>query len=82
MKLSLEVKPLSGVLEWILEWNETTVGVIVALLGQDFGSDCTNSLTMFTFTVHVVLDSRCSFCHAAHMLQMFSKSIDKCRYFK
>ena len=25
----------SGVLEWILEWNEVKFGVIVALLGQD-----------------------------------------------
>ena len=29
------MEPWSGVLGWILEWNEVRVGVIVALLGQD-----------------------------------------------
>ena len=35
MEWSLGVEPLSGVLEWILEWNEVKFGVIVALLGQE-----------------------------------------------
>ena len=29
------MEPWSGVLEWILEWNEVKFGVIVVLLGQD-----------------------------------------------
>ena len=36
MEWSHGVEPWSGVLEWILEWNEVKFGVIVALLGQDF----------------------------------------------
>ena len=35
MEWSLGVEPWSGVLQWILEWNEVRFGVIVALLGQD-----------------------------------------------
>ena len=35
MEWSLGVEPWSGVLEWILEWNEVRFGVIAALVGQD-----------------------------------------------
>ena len=30
-------------LEWILEWNDVRIRVLVAFLEQDFGSDCTLS---------------------------------------
>ena len=30
-------------LEWILEWNDVRIRILVAFLEQDFGSDCTLS---------------------------------------
>ena len=47
MEWSLGVEPWSGVLEWILEWNEVKFGVIVALLGQDLYSIPTVPLSVF-----------------------------------
>ena len=35
MEWSLGVEPWSGVLDWILEWNEVLFGVIAAILVQD-----------------------------------------------
>ena len=35
MEWSLGVESWSGILEWILEWNEVRFGVIISLLGQD-----------------------------------------------
>ena len=39
MEWSLGVEPWSGVLEWILEWNEVRFGVLVTLQGQNFMTD-------------------------------------------
>ena len=39
MEWSLGVESWSGILEWILEWNEVRFGVLVTLLGQDFMTD-------------------------------------------
>ena len=33
------MEPWSGVLEWILVWNDVRFGVLVTLLGQDFMID-------------------------------------------
>ena len=34
MEWSLGVEPLSGVLEWILEWNEVKFGVLLRFLDR------------------------------------------------
>ena len=51
MEWSLEVEPWSGVLEWILEWNEVKFGVIVVLLGQD----------LVQIDLFLVIDIACKF---------------------
>ena len=56
------MEPWSGVLEWILEWNEVNLGVLCPS-GQDLV--WTSFLSMLTFTVNFALDSLCFFCHVS-----------------
>ena len=46
MEWDLGVEPWSGVLEWILEWNEVKFGVIAALLRQNLYSIPFDSFAM------------------------------------
>ena len=57
MEWSLGVEPLSGVLEWILEWSEVRFGVIVALLGQDLvriDQLLLNAYSVLRCTLHLI----------------------------
>ena len=62
----LRVEPWSGVLDWILQWNEVRFGV----LGQ-------NLVLIDQFlTVHFALDSLCFFCQVS--LTCFNQALNIC----
>ena len=56
-------------LEWILEWNDVRIRVLVAFLEQDCGSDCTLSTSQ---CVHFI-DSLVSLPCVAQMFQTSSE---------
>ena len=75
MEWSLGVEQWSGVLEWILKWNEVRFGVILPFLDRIWLC-LTSSLSMLTFTVNLALDSLCLFCHVS--LTCFNQALNIC----